>query len=406
MTNLDTFVRYQANQMKAYFIFFLLVLFSALNTLSAQNTKRGDSVIFLQKLVDSISGGHTVVKNLDSLCQIIGSHYLKTGKDSIAARYLLKVRNPGQRTFNELGAAFSRIRRREDSAFLFYRRAADANVVNEGRKNAEYAITAKNLGDQFVSRRNTDSGLVYYQQAVMQLVDDFNEDDVRLNPYEFRNDSLPVAQLFDVLWLKAKTLVKRYNEDGKANDLVAAVSTYTVLLRLAPDSSGTVGIEPVDVSVKLFELTGDDVFLRHAVAFATRIDDVKKLQSNIPNDNAVMAYEAGDTTLIGLFLAKNKILHSRISIDSTFQAGKSSRDELYKKLIHPFEKNIADKHKLFIFRDQKLFDVKFENLVEKSKSFSYTFDGTFEKHTTYSFIIWIMIAVVIVLAVLVIRKIK
>lgn len=197
----------------------ILVLCSVCNSAAGQRVKRADSVVYLQKIADSLTGTPTFSKNVDTLYHIVGSQYLKLGKDSIAARYLLRVQYDNQQKFNELGTAFSRIRRREDSSFMYFRKAADANVANNGKKNIEYAFTCKNLGDQFVSRRDLDSGLIYYQQAVVNLVDDFNEEDLRLNPYEFKGKELPHAQLYDVLLLKAKTLVRRFNADGKVNDL-------------------------------------------------------------------------------------------------------------------------------------------------------------------------------------------
>ena len=147
--------------------------------------------LIFKELRDSLSGTRTFSKNVRYLYHIVGSQYLKHGNDSIAARYLLRVGYDNQQKFNELGTAFSRIRRREDSSFMFFRKAADAHVANNGKKNAEYAFTCKNLGDQFVSRRDLDSGLIYYQQAVVNLVDDFNEADIRLNPYEFARNEIP-----------------------------------------------------------------------------------------------------------------------------------------------------------------------------------------------------------------------
>lgn len=382
----------------------ILAVFSVCNSAVAQTIKRGDSVVYLQRIADSLSGTRTLSKDVDTLYHIVGSQYLKHGKDSIAARYLLRVRYDNQQKFNELGTAFSRIRRREDSSFMFFRKAADANVANNGKKNAEYAFTCKNLGDQFVSKRDLDSGLIYYQQAVVNLVDDFNEEDLRLNPYEFEGTEVPREKLYEVLLLKAKTLVRRFNADGKVNDLVSAVYAYNSLGRLAPDSIK--GFEPVDVSVKLYELTGDEVFLRHALAFSTGHDDIKKLQTDIPTDHAVLAYEAGDTTLIGIYLGRNKLLHSRASIDTTFDAGKLSKANVYKQLISQFSKELSDKNNLFILRGQKLSNIKFETLFDDSRVITYELPETFEKEKKYSYLIWVMIAVVIVLAVIVIKKIR
>lgn len=389
--------------MKALTIF-ILAVFSVFDGAVAQSIKRSDSVAFLQRVADSLSGSRTLSKNVDTLYHIVGSQYLKHGRDSIAARYLLRVRYDNQQKFNELGTAFSRIRRREDSSFMFFRKAADANVANNGKKNAEYAFTCKNLGDQFVSKRDLDSGLIYYQQAVVNLVDDFNEADLQLNPFEFARNKVPREELYQVLLLKAKTLVKRFNADGKVNDLVSALYTYSSLGRLAPDSIS--GFEPVDVSVKLYELTGDEVFLRHALAFATGHNDIKKLQTEIPADHAVLAYEVGDTTLIGIYLGRNKVLSSRASVDTTFDASKLSKDNLYKQLISPFSKEVSDKSNLYILRGQKLSNIKFESLFDGSRVINYSPPGTLEKEKKYSYLIWVMIAVVLVLAVIVIKKIR
>ena len=220
--------------------------------------------------------------NRDEILHNIGAIYLEQGKDSLAIVYLHKVGYNNQNKYNDLGFAYSRLNM-PDSSLSFFKKASDLNEkVNGGRKNIQHAITCKNLGDYYASIENYDSALTRYQQAIIQLVFDFDEEDVRLNPLAF-NGQYSVNELFEALSAKAKTFTLRYQHEHNKNDLLASIYAYEALYKLADyviktynseearllltDRKHLSHNEPIEISLKLFQLTGDSVYLRHAFRF-------------------------------------------------------------------------------------------------------------------------------------------
>lgn len=220
--------------------------------------------------------------NKDEITHNIASIYLEQGKDSLGIAWLHKVTYNNQNKLNDLGIAYMKVDE-EDSALYFFRRAAALNdTLNGDRKNVQYAITCKNIGDYFVTVNNYDSALIEYQQAIIQLVFDFNDNDPRMNPNEF-NGQFSVKELFEALSLKASTYTLRYQSGNNKNDLLASIFAYDALYKLADYVIRTYNsdearlllanrkhlshTEPIDNSLKLFELTGDSVYIRHAFRF-------------------------------------------------------------------------------------------------------------------------------------------
>jgi CHAT domain-containing protein len=220
--------------------------------------------------------------NRDEILHNIASICLEQGRDSLAVAYLQKVKYNNQNKFNDLAVAYGRLNR-ADSSLAYLKKAADLNThVNGARKNIEYAITCRNLGDYYSSIKNYDSAIIRYQQAIVQLVFDFDEDDIRLNPSAF-NGQYSVNELFGALSAKARTFTIRYQLQHNKNDLLASLYAYDALYKLADyvirsynsdearlllnNRKHLSHNEPIENALKLFEQTGDSVYLRHAFRF-------------------------------------------------------------------------------------------------------------------------------------------
>ncbi|HUQ66201.1 MAG TPA: CHAT domain-containing protein [Flavitalea sp.] len=220
--------------------------------------------------------------NRDEILHNIGSIYIEQGKDSLAVAYLSKIAYNNQNKYNDLGIAYSRLDMM-DSALAYFRKAAYLNdLMNASRKNMQFAITCKNLGDYYYGTENYDSALIRYQQAINQLVFDFDDADPRMNPSSF-NGQYAVSELLGTLTAKAQTYTVRYQHGGNKNDLLASIFAYESLYKLADYVIRTYNSEearvlltnkkhlsqnePIAISLKLFELTGDTVYLNHAFRF-------------------------------------------------------------------------------------------------------------------------------------------
>jgi CHAT domain-containing protein len=264
----------------------LFILLIAFQSLSGQDTPRYDGSLRRWKDHDSaINKLNALLRhsaNRDDIFHNIANLYLEQGRDSLALVYLQKVRYDNQKKFNDLGAAYTRLNR-IDSALVYFRKASDVNTeVNGSRKNIQYAITCKNLGDYFSSIENYDSALIKYQQAIIQLVFDFDEQDIRLNPVTF-NGQYSVNELFGALSSKARTFTGRFQKQYNKNDLLSAIYAYEALYKLAdyiirsyePEDAKLLlsnrkhlwHNEPIEICLRLFEETNDEVYLRHAFRF-------------------------------------------------------------------------------------------------------------------------------------------
>lgn len=373
--------------------------------------------------------------------------------------------------FNDVGIVYTK-RNRLDSAAMFFKQASDLNTSLNGiRKNVQNAITCKNIGDYFIAKRDMDSAIIYYHQSVIQLVTDFNEQDLRLNPYVF-DSTLSVRELLNVLSIKAKTLTLRYQDRRNKNDLVSSINAYSTLYRLINyvienstreqsakllfNLKHILGSEPVANSLKLFEITGDSVFLRHAFRFdennkslgrafaPVRVEDVRELQSSIPPGYGVLSYHLGDTLLVGFLVKKNNISHFAQTIDTTFfhdvkemnekvrvQDAKSKArvaqlsKKLHQHLIDPFDKELNKGAKLMIIPDGALYNLSFGALqgskgsklsdvhtIAYSKSSSVLTEGVwagnnFENDgSEQSYLVWIMIAAACVLGGIILLRLR
>jgi hypothetical protein len=318
-----------------------------------------------------------------------------------------------------------------DSATYFYKNAEAIAArypgeTNDTGKSIRHAIICKNIGDFYASVKNYDSALIRYQQAIIQLVFDFDEEDVRLNPTSF-NGQYPVNELFSALSAKAKTFTVRYQQQHNKNDLLSSLFAYDAMHKLAgyvvrnysPDQATQLlnnqkhlsHSEPIENALKLFKLTGDSVYLRHAFRFDEEsklwhlhkrfgghpnnnslkyIDntiDVRDFQKKIPRNYAVLSFQLGDTSLLGFLITSKKFRYVNKSIDSSFKTDLKKlyeliqltdqnvnvqidqlADSLYGKIIAPFANDIEEVKRLMIIPDDDLLYLPFEILGGRGKS--------------------------------------
>lgn len=295
----------------------------------------------LKKYDEAVSIFNELLKynvNRDEILHNIGAIYLEQGKDSLAVVYLRKVEYNNQNKFNDLGVAYGRLNM-IDSSVAYFRKASDLNFqVNGNRKNIQFAITCKNLGDYYVSVENYDSALIRYQLAIIQLVFDFDEEDIRLNPSSFTGQ-YSVNELFEVLAAKAKIFTVRYQRQKNKNDLLSSIYAYDALYKLADHVASTYNAEeakllltnkkyllhnePIDISLRLFEETGDSVYLRHAFRFDEKNKATSlalQLQETVSIQNADLPYELIEREKrLKQEIIKLQVVLSE-NVDSTLQA--------------------------------------------------------------------------------------
>jgi len=71
---------------------------------------------------------------------------------------------------------------RDSEALEIFKRASYICMESYGEKNSLVSLSYKHLGDFFLNREDCDSALLYYQKALIAIVNDFNNPDIHSNP--------------------------------------------------------------------------------------------------------------------------------------------------------------------------------------------------------------------------------
>ncbi len=173
-----------------------------------------------------------------------------------------------------------------DSTNLYLSKALEENSkwFGNGKSISNGLIVKYKAG---IADKNKDykSALRYYQQALIQFDNNFNETDSSKNPEEFSN-VYSYINLFNTLAAKADVFENIYGHEKKIIHLLNALSTYKTAFKLADfvektyDSDEarlflgkikyTVHSRPIDISLHLYELTKDKKYMEAAWNFDQR----------------------------------------------------------------------------------------------------------------------------------------
>ena len=144
----------------------------------------------------------------------IAKAYVKTGETYKAEEFFEK----GINSFNEeFGEDFFRMAElffdygqflesegRDSEALEIFKRASSICIESYGEKNSLVSLSYKHLGDFFLNREDCDSALLYYQKALIAIVNDFNNPDIHSNPSV--ESSLYDIRLLDILKRKSEAI--------------------------------------------------------------------------------------------------------------------------------------------------------------------------------------------------------
>ncbi|MDP4261597.1 MAG: CHAT domain-containing protein [Bacteroidota bacterium] len=218
----------------------------------------------------------------------IGTIHLRSGDGRKALYFFEQVKytnNKNVRLLNDIGQAYESMNQ-PDSARYYYLEAITQNQQwNNNRKNVQAGLTLQYLGDLDYRQNEFRKALDKYQQAIVQLVNDFDTTDIYGNPSQF-SDVFSYINLFNLLTAKANTFEKFYQQVKDIKELEASLDTYRAAFRLADyvertyDSDEarlfldkikyTAHSKPIDVSLLLYDLTQKKGFLEDAYLFDQR----------------------------------------------------------------------------------------------------------------------------------------
>ena len=223
--------------------------------------------------------------NRNEILHNMGTIRLNTGALHKAIEFFKQVNYTNNKTirlYNDIGYSYSNLGK-PDSALLYFEKALEENRKwNGNQKTTPHGQTLKYLGDEMADNKNYPEAARYYQEAIMQFYKDFNDSNLFSNPTRY-SGVFSYIPLFHTLVAKGEIMEKWYHNEKKLELLKASLQTYQSAYRLADyveriydsDESRlflnrikhTVHSKPIDVSILLFELTRDKIYLESAYQF-------------------------------------------------------------------------------------------------------------------------------------------
>ena len=218
----------------------------------------------------------------DKLLHNIGSVYLAMGQSGQAISFLKQVHYENIKLYNDLGRAFY-MQNDYGQALNYLAQATALNTKTNGNyKSADYSITLKYTGDVWLQKQQPGKALTFYQQAIENLLFDFNKPDIYINPTDF-NSAFNTVELMDALLAKAQAFNMLYDKSGGVKNLDAAMQTYAAFYKLADhvarfyetdearlvisDKKYASHLQPIDICLQLYGLTKDRKYMEQAFVF-------------------------------------------------------------------------------------------------------------------------------------------
>jgi CHAT domain-containing protein len=215
----------------------------------------------------------------DKILHNIGTVYLAMGESKRAITYLKAVKQDDQKKLNDLGRAYF-LEENDTNAIKYFQKAEDLNTrENRGFKNSDHSITLKYWGDFWLKKQSPVKALPYYQQAINNLLVDFNSTNIYVNPVNFTS-VFNTIELLETLKAKARAFQMLYAESGILRDLESSLQTYFSFYALAnyveriydndesrfliSDRKYASREEPFNICLQLFKLTGNKKYIAKA----------------------------------------------------------------------------------------------------------------------------------------------
>ncbi len=221
--------------------------------------------------------------NRDIILHNTGVINLKLGSVNKALSYFRKVNytdNRRSRLYNDMALAYMNTGK-NDSAHIYLQKAREADS-NPKRKTVVKGQTEQYHGDLLLEENKISEALAHYQQAIINYYPAYGETDIFKNPVQF-SGVFSYINLFNTLTAKGEAFEKLFYREKDKGLLKAALDTYRSAFKLAEyversyDSDEArlflnrikygVHSRPIDISLLLYDETGDKTFLEEAWQF-------------------------------------------------------------------------------------------------------------------------------------------
>ena len=270
-----TFYQKAISVLTSHLLFDKVLLLTYKNNLASalRKLKRYDEALTIYK---GLLNYHA---ETDKILHNIGTVYLAMGESKRAITYLKAVKQDNQKKLNDLGRAYF-LEGNDTNAIKYFQKAEDLNTrENRGFKNSDHSLTLKYLGDFWLKKRFPLKALPYYQQAIDNLLIDFNSTNIYVNPVNFTS-LFNTIELLETLKAKAAAFQMLYTESGRIRDLELSLQTYFSFYALAnyvekiydndesrfliSDRKYASREEPINICLQLFKLTGNKKYIAQA----------------------------------------------------------------------------------------------------------------------------------------------
>ncbi|NOT52307.1 MAG: CHAT domain-containing protein [Chitinophagaceae bacterium] len=253
----------------------------------------------------------------------------KDYKSAIASFKKVNYKNSGKiiDLYYNLGVAWSGLKEKDSSGFYIQQALAENSKWNGRRKNVPHGVLLRFQADELVNQKEYKKAIEAYQQAIMQFDASFNEPDFNKNPSSF-SAVFSYINLFNTLVAKADAIELLFGEQKETNLLQASLDAYSAAFNLADyvektynsDEARlflgklkyTVHNKPIDISLQLYDITGERQYLEKAYTFDQQNKASilslnvfeSELKRNNPADKELIAEETAVKTAITRMLLK------------------------------------------------------------------------------------------------------
>lgn len=242
---------------------------------------------------------------------------------------------------------------KNEDAFRYINKASSIFKELFGRKNKDLSATLLLQGEYFLKLRKFDIALEKAQSALISLLPEFEILDPQINPS--KTSLVQEFYVINALNLKAKVLQLRYLESKSAEDLKLSLNTISLSEYVIGEIRKSYNEEEsqiilnnfarlvidmgVDVSYRLYEVTGDPEYLKEAFKYSEKGHAIILL-------SALRGLQAQSTFVLpeGLTKVENGI-SSELGMYSNF-------------LYEERQKTIPDEKKLALWND-KIFSLRY-----------------------------------------------
>ena len=166
-------------------------------------------------------------------------------QDRIQSGYFKKTNYDNKRSTDlnlNMAMAFSGLEK-ADSADIYLLKAKEENLRWNGhQKNITNGLILKFQADELVKKQQDKDAIPFYQQAIMQFSNGFNENETAKNPESF-SSTFSYINLFNTLTAKGDAFERLYNMEKGLKDLENSLAAYKSAFSLADYVEKTYGVK-------------------------------------------------------------------------------------------------------------------------------------------------------------------